>query len=129
LEELEEVIKEAGVTTIVYRSSKASIPTGTGPFLQLRQTGGTGPLRTHDRVGSAYRRPTAQVMARGGSFTTTDAMIHAAYAALEKVRNRTILGTWYQEIIMMSDIGDLGNDDTDARIRLVFNVMAVKRPS
>lgn len=95
LMELVEVLVLAGVGvygTNIFISSKAVIPPGNGPYLNIVATGGLTGIRTHNDVtGPAYERPSAQVTVRAQSAAAAEAMCRAAYAALVGVRNQNVV--------------------------------------
>jgi hypothetical protein len=77
--------------TNIFISSKAVVPTGNGPYLNIVATGGTTGLRTqNDTSGPSYERPSAQLTVRAQSAAAAEAMCRAAYAALVGVRNTTV---------------------------------------
>jgi hypothetical protein len=99
LEELLGVLEDAGVGTIavsLFGSSAVSIPTrgdpvaGPGPFLLLKETGGAGPVGTHNDGAAAYRRPGVQVLVTGESTAAVKAMAYAAYDALVAISNQFV---------------------------------------
>jgi|SRR5579864_8535052 len=133
LEEIVNVLENASVGVAgatIFAGSRAIIPAGAGPFLSVRETGGTKPLKTQETTGShvAYQEPGAQVVVRGADEVFTRAMTVNAYNALLAVRNQTILGTWYLWINALQEPIDLGLDGQQ-RIKLAFNIMGRKRPS
>jgi hypothetical protein len=105
LEELAQVLEDAGVGTRgtdIFLSSNATMPDENGPFITLTDTGGPGPLRTHNEAGPtavagssamavSYQRPTAQVVTRARSASACRAKAYAAYSALSAVRNREVV--------------------------------------
>ncbi len=102
IDELAAVLVAAHVGTDrvdIFRSSSAVIPDGAGPYLQLRATGGTVGMGTHNDGPDAYQRLTVNVITRAGTDASraipgaapaAEAMAVEAYAALVAVRNRTI---------------------------------------
>lgn len=99
-EEIATLLIAASVVTAwgtdLFGRSKSNIPTGDGPYVSIMLTGGPAPLRTHNagRAGRvAYRRLTAQVVARAASSTTAYTTAQAAYTALVPVRNTTVAPT------------------------------------
>lgn len=81
----------SGATPNIFRSAKAVIPAGNGPYLVINATGGIAGLRTHNVVsGPTYERPTAQITVRAASSEAAEGMARAAYAALMAVKNQTI---------------------------------------
>lgn len=113
--------------TTIFKSSKAAIPDGDGPYLSLTPTGGAGPKRTHNAVATpAYQRPSAQIVCRAKTWTAARAMARAAYSA-SFVTNATVNGTWYVEVEPTQEPFDLGLDAKE-RACVAFNVHATKRP-
>ncbi len=99
-EEIATLLIAAGVVTAwgtdLFGRSKSNLPTGDGPYVTMMLTGGPSPLRTHNagRAGRvAYRRLTAQVVARAASSTTAYTKAQAAYTALVPMRNTTVTPT------------------------------------
>jgi hypothetical protein len=93
LQELVAILVDAGVgveDVSIFLTTKAVIPTGKGPYLSIRPTGGTGPLGTHNGGAAAYRRPGAQLVARASTWQAAEAMAHAAYSALVAIRNQAV---------------------------------------
>lgn len=94
-QEVTELLVASGVGTYgaggnIFRGALAKIPTSGGPYLHLRETGGTAPLRTHNEINPpAYERPTMQVTVRATTYTAADVMIRAAMLVLN-VRNRNL---------------------------------------
>lgn len=83
---------QVGVEKVnVFATSAATIPTGDGPYLSIRPTGGAAPEGTHNDGAAAYRRPGAQVLVRAKSWVAAEAMAIKAYDALVAVRNRQVV--------------------------------------
>lgn len=111
----------------IFVGAKANIPTSDGPFITIKETGGAGPLGTHNSTDvPAYIRPSAQIVARGEDYAKARAMAQVAWDALFKIRNRKVNGTWYVSITMNQQPFDLGEDDS-ARPRIAFNISSEKR--
>jgi len=94
VQELIAVLVAAGVGIegkTIFGTASATIPTGPGPFLSIKPTGGTGPLGTHNAGAAAYRRPGAQLIARASTWAAAEAMAQAAYDALVAVRNQQVV--------------------------------------
>src|SRR5205809_1125755 len=96
------------VNTNIFTSSGSIIPPGDGPFLSLRETGGTGPTRVHNVAGASTQRPTAQVLVRGADPEAVKLMIRAAYDALDGIYNTTLSGTFYQSVVARQEPADIG---------------------
>jgi hypothetical protein len=97
LDELVRILENAGLGKrgeTIFAGSKAAIPRGTRPtdppILSIKATGGTGPAGTHNDGAGAYRRPSAQVIARALTWAAAEAIAQAAYAALIAVRNQEV---------------------------------------
>lgn len=74
--------------TDIFRGALAKIPTGIGPYLHLRETGGAEPMHTHNEINPpAVQRPSMMLTARATEYSVADVMIRAAYTALVGVRN------------------------------------------
>lgn len=90
--ELVSVLVDAAVGTLgtnLFAMSKAEIPTGAGPYTSIRATGGPTPLATQESP-TAYRRRTAQVVARATNSLTARAKIEAAFDALTAIANQEL---------------------------------------
>jgi hypothetical protein len=114
---------------VIFLSSMTVIPVGAGPYLLLRETGGSGPERTQNvTAGAAYQRPGLQYVAVASTYAAARTLARAFYDAMIGVRNQELSGTWYREIIMLQEPFDLGPDATN-RAQVAGNVTAIKRPS
>lgn len=123
------VAQNVGVLgTNIFLSSKAIIPTGTGPYLTLSPTGGIAPTRVQNQTSVKTQRPTVQVLVRASTTPAAWTMAQNAYAALDGFFNGTLSGTWYLNIRARQDITDMGLDSA-GRIQLVFNIGVEKSPS
>lgn len=133
LDDIAIALQTAGVGTIstnIFKSSKAIIPTGDGPYLSLRETGGMTPARTQNETGT--ERPTAQLLAIAKNYVAARTMLAAAFTALGGVNglhNVTLSGTFYLSIVPRQSITDLGLEEGTARSRCVFNIEVEKQPS
>jgi len=128
-------VGESGVS--LFASSKSTIPTGTGPYLHVKETGGTGPEFIHNTAMPATYRPAIQIVARAGddsdrviagAYDAAEDMARKAYDALVTVGNEVIGSTFYLSLTPMQEPFDLGLD-SNGRAQVAFNVMAVRRPS
>jgi len=93
VQELLAVLEAAGVGTEkanLFGTSAATIPSGAGPFLSIRPTGGVAPEGTHNHGIGAYRRPGAQILVRAETYAAAEGMALAAYAALIGIRNQEL---------------------------------------
>jgi hypothetical protein len=135
LDDLVTILTAAGVgvaNVSIFASSKATIPTGAGPYISVSETGGTSPDETHNAARfenmPAYQRPNAQIFVRAASYPVARAKAEAAYSALWNVMNQKINGVWYLSISPLQEPFDFGLDDLN-RACIVFNIAAVKRPN
>lgn len=113
----------------IYIGLKLTVPAGAGPFIQLVETGGSGPERTQNSVTKpAYVRPSMQLLITSSSQATNEAKAKAVYDSLVKVRNMTLSGTWYREINPDQEPFDFPLDGSQ-RPRRGFNISTIKRPS
>jgi len=109
----------------IFKTSKASVPAGDGPFTSVTETGGSGTEETHNEVTDpAYHMPGAQVLVRGKDVAATRAKARAAYRAL-RITNRTVNSVWYRKIRALHEPRDLGLDP-QGRIQFVVNVVGDK---
>jgi len=116
-------------TAVIFLSSMTVIPTGAGPYLLLRETGGSGPERTQNVTsGAAYQRPSLQYVAVASTYTAARTLARSFYDAMVGVRNETLSGAWYREIVMLQEPFDLGPDALN-RAQVAGNLTATKRPS
>lgn len=112
----------------IFLSSAAIPPTGDGPYLSMKETGGTGSTRIHNKSSAATHRPTAQVSVRAKDYTEASAMAKAAHNALDGIFNQTIAGVKYLSVTARQLPTDAGSDDV-GRAMVVFNIDAEKEPS
>jgi len=95
LEEIVKILVDAGVGvygTSIFDTSKAVIPEGGGPYLQIVETSGFPPERTQNDVSTpAYPQPSAQITVRATDYTVARTMARAAYNALAPIRNTDIV--------------------------------------
>jgi hypothetical protein len=93
-EEIVKLLTTAGVgiaATNIFIGSGAAVSPGDGPYLNVVETGGLSPRRTHNSVATpAYTRPSAQIVARAKTYAAARTMARNAYNALVGVRNTTI---------------------------------------
>ena len=115
------------IGTSIFLSSKAVIPTGNGPYTSIIATGGAGARYTHNTNAPDSQRPGAQILVRALSYPVAEAKARAWYDALT-LRNTTLSGTYYQDLLPTQEPFDLGLDTT-GRAQVAFNVLATKRPS
>jgi hypothetical protein len=113
----------------MFLSSKSNIPSGNGPYISIIESGGTTSRRTQNNT--AIQRPSAQITVRASSYPVARAQAVLVYDALggdNGLHNLLIMGTFYQSIVPVQQIFDLGLDDL-SRARVVFNINAEKQPS
>jgi hypothetical protein len=125
------VAQGVGVYNVnIFIGSASIVPIGDGPYLSLRETGGTGPAKTQNNTGT--ERPGAQVLTRGTNPDLARAMAAAAFAALggvDGLYNITLTGVAYISLSVRQSIVDIGKDDTGKRTMYSFNIDAEKYPS
>lgn len=118
-----------GIPTVtIFSSPSASIPSGDGPYSQINETGGMSPMNTQDVAPPAYQQPGAQCVAIAKTQAAAYARSIAMYNSLVVVRNMTLSGTWYMEIIPSQEPFSFPVDAL-GRARVIFNIRALKRPS
>jgi hypothetical protein len=137
LEEIAAKLVAAGVGTYgtgassparsIFSTSRAIIPSGSGPYMTLVETGGTAPTRVQSRSGATTKRPTAQIMVRASDYASARAMCQAAYDALDGVFNTTLSGVNYLSITARQEPTDIGLDDA-GRAMVAFNILCEKEP-
>lgn len=90
-EELADVISDAGLGTLntdLFVGPKSNIPTGSGPYTTIIDTGGSAPEETHD--GSRYERLSVQVAVRATSYAAARTRALAIWRVLDSTYNTTI---------------------------------------
>lgn len=90
-EELAKLIEAAGLGTLgtsMFIGRRAVIPAGSGPFVQVLNTGGGPPEETHD--GARYERLGAQVVVRGASYASTETRALAIFRLLDGIRDELV---------------------------------------
>src|SRR5678816_3386916 len=96
------ILQNAGVGTLnsnIFGSTKADVPSGDGPYLSVRATGGTSPENTHNSTTRpAYLRPGAQLVVTAKSYKTAESMAVKAFNALFPIRNQLIGSGWHRRI-------------------------------
>lgn len=118
-----------GATSKTPIPANIGLPGGPPFFITLRETGGTGSVRTQQ---NGTQRPTAQVLARGLTYSKTRAALKAAYDSLggaAGLYDVTLSGTRYISIIARQEPQDLGVDETGNCVMIAFNFDAEKVPS
>jgi hypothetical protein len=132
LDEIANRIQSLGIATLgqnMFLSSKSSVPDGNGPYISIIETGGTGSRRTQNDT--ATQRPSAQILVRASSYPTARAKAVEVYNALggdNGLYNTMLNGTFYQQIVPVQQVNDLGLDQL-SRARVAFNINAEKVPS
>jgi hypothetical protein len=92
-EEVTALLVNGGVgvyNTNIFRSSKAVIPTGAGPYLTIIETGGVAGVKIHNQLAPAYPRPAARIVVRASTVAAARAMAWAAHTVLAGVSNLTV---------------------------------------
>lgn len=131
LDELAQRMEDTGVAadkTDVFLGEKDEIPDGPGPYLSIRDTGGTGPERRQNQQSVAYQRPSAQLVATALDYQDAEALIRAAYDACDTVHDEVIGTTYYLSIRPLQEPFGMPLDG-NKRARVAFNVLGDKRPS
>jgi len=114
------------VGTDIFIGSKANLPDSGAAFLTIRATGGAPPLRTQNEIApTAWRRPTAQLVARALSASDAEDLIELAFLAVQGQRNVFINTIRYMEIEPIQEPFDLGLD-SKKRPRHTFNVEGIR---
>jgi hypothetical protein len=131
LDELSTVLVTAavGTTADILLGSKRSIPSGDGPYISIRETGGTAPEFVQDVATPNCVYPAAQVVVTAKEYDTARAKAIAVRNALVVIRNTTVGGVRYLSIRPLQEPFDMGLDDTGNRVRVGFNLIAMKAPS
>lgn len=131
LDDLLSVLATAGVGTInqdLFQTSRHAVPDGDGPYLMLKELGGSSPLNTHNRLDlPAWVNQGCAVIVRGKVPSTTRAMLLDARAALYPIRNTTINSVVYQRVRLLNEPHDIGLDDKQ-RIMFGFDILVTKWP-
>jgi hypothetical protein len=132
IEDLGKLFLDAGLVTAkgtdLFLSTRARIPDGPGPYTSLIETGGLGPLRTHNRPTTiAYERPGAQIVVRCSNYVTARDLCRNLYFAVATVKNQFLNTVWYREIKITQVPFDAGSDQQN-RATVIFNVIGDKRP-
>lgn len=133
LNEIAALLIERGVGTLnvnIFKGSSAVIPTGSGPYLSIINTGGRTSAKTHN--GTATQRPSAQIRVRADDYIVAEAMIIGAFNALggdNGLYNVTLSGVFYLSITARQGPTDMGKEEGTGRAQLVFNIDAEKQPS
>jgi len=136
LDDIVTILVAAGVgvdNTNIFKTSKAQIPAGAGPYLTVTATGGSGPEGTHNAALTgvpAYQRPNFQILVRGQSTGSVDTMIRNAYNALVKFgqKSQLVNSVWYRSIFPLQEPFDTGIDG-QGRYTMTVNFGVVKRPN
>jgi hypothetical protein len=132
LDEIAFHLEQTGAAVLgesLFLSAKANIPVGDGPYATIIESGGMASRRNQN--GTATQRPAAQIMVRASSYPVARAMAVDIYNALggdNGMYNVIIDGTFYQQLVTVQQVTDLGLDEL-MRARLVFNINAEKVPS
>lgn len=112
----------------VFKGAKAKIPKGSGPFVSLIRTGGSGTEGTHNSVDvPAYERLSGQVLVRASDYEVAEALADQLHDLMWAVMNQLINGTYWRQL-NVRDVFELPLDDQE-RPRLAFNFDCVKRTS
>ena len=112
----------------IFRGTLVKIPTGPGPYISLRDTGGSGPDKIQNKRSSNIEYPAAQINVRAADPDAAYAKAKQIFNTVMQVRNETVNGNFYLNMRPLQEPADSGLDDTDQRVQFVFNVIAMKRP-
>ncbi len=114
-----------GVATVgmLLYGTKSGVPAGSGPYVSLIDSGGTGRDRIQNAAGGAYRYPGAMVQVRGVARQATHAKALEIAGVLDEINNKVINDTFYRSVRTLQEPGDMGLDDTNQRIVFWFNIL------
>jgi len=91
LEELSNYLTSQGITAQIMVGGQTDLPSGDGPFITLRQTGGLRSVRVHPRVGNTFERPSTQVSVRAKSSRTAKSLAYKVWTILTQIRNQDLV--------------------------------------
>lgn len=136
IDDLVSVFVNAGVAvygTNLFSGSKSQIPAGDGPFMVVKETGGSKPAGTHNARAfglPGYQQPSAQIFVCAATPVAALTMILAAYAAIVSVgqTSQFVNGVWWVLAFPIQEPADFGLDDLE-RSCYVFNVSVKRRPN
>lgn len=114
--------------TEMFRGPRAVMPNGDGPFTSIIENQGFAPEGTHNAAGAAYLNPSAQLLTRAAKYSVARTRAQQLWDLLQPVQNQFIDGTWWRELHMQGEVFDLTPDE-QGRVRVAFNIDAVKRSS
>lgn len=89
--EIAKIIGDAGlgaVSTTLFIGPKVDLPAGAGPFVRIIDTGGSGPVETHDA--RKQERFSFQILVHALSYTTGRTRALAIWRLLDGFRNQTV---------------------------------------
>jgi hypothetical protein len=113
-------------SSMIFRSTRDTVPDGPGPYGVIILTGGTGPLYVQNATGPNLRRPGAQLRVIADSFKIAYDKSLEWYSRLTTVRNRTVNSVVYVRIVPLQEPFD-GALDNKGRAQVIFNVLITKR--
>lgn len=96
LEEIVQILVSAGVGQLgvdIFCSSDAPLPGAGTTFLHLKEQSGASGLKTQNRKGPSYPRPTVQVFAIADKYRDARAKARAAFNVLAIVVNQDVVLT------------------------------------
>jgi len=102
------------------------IPT-TGDAIVLTETLGLRPVRNHNETRPILQQPSMQVSCRAIGKVRATALARAAYNAC-CLRDTVLSGTRYLMLDPQQEPFPMGLDESK-RVKMVFNIMALKTPS
>jgi hypothetical protein len=91
LEEMSQYLTTNGITAQILIGGQTDIPTGDGPFITLRQTGGVRGVKVQGRITTKIERPGAQVSVRAKSPRTAKKLAHEVHKLLSEIRNKELV--------------------------------------
>jgi hypothetical protein len=109
----------------IFISGKAVIPSGSGPYLTLTETGGRAPTRNQNDT-HPIAKPSMQLLSRATDAQVSRAMLQKAWDALgaeNGLHNITLTATFYISITPRQEITEIGTDTVN-RMMYAFNIDA-----
>ncbi len=90
--EIVRLISDAGLGTFggdVFVGSAFDVPDGAGPYVTIINTGGGGPVETHDS--GKYTELSAQILVRASTYEAARLRARSIHAAIDGTRNTTVV--------------------------------------
>ena len=117
--------------TVMFRGPRAVLPDGDGPYTSIIEQQGFSPEGTHNAAGNrlpAYVRPSAQLLTRATKYGEARSRAQQLWDLFQPVHDQLINGTWWRGLNVQGEVFDLTPDER-GRVRVAFNIDAIKRPS